>query len=77
MTVDADGSVLMRLYNACGDDRPHDIRIDLPVKSVTEVDLQGNEVSRPPYANHRLTVQMPRFGIRTYRMRWLELSEIE
>ena len=68
MTVDADGSVFMRLYNADGDDHTHDIRLDLPIASVTEVDLQGNEVSRPPYINKYRTVQMPRFGIRTYRL---------
>lgn len=68
MTVDADGSVLLRLFNADGDDRPHDILLDFPVTSVAEVDLQGNEVSRPSYNNHRLTIQMPRFGIRTYRL---------
>jgi len=68
MTVDADGSVLMRLFNADGDDSPHDIPLDLPIASVTEVDLKGNELSHPPYSNHRLTVQMPRFGIRTYRL---------
>ena len=68
MTVDADGSVLMRLYNANGDDRTHDIQLDFPIASVIEVDLQGNEVSRPSYDNHVLSVQMPRFGIRTYRL---------
>jgi alpha-mannosidase len=68
MTVDADGSVLMRLYNADGNERPHDIRVDIPIVSVAEVDLQGNEVARPAYDNHRFTVQMPRFGIRTYRL---------
>ena len=69
MTIDADGSVLMRLYNADGNERPHDIRLDIPIASVAEVDLQGNEVARPAYNNHRFTVQMPRFGIRTYRLR--------
>ena len=68
LTVDADGSVLLRLYNADGDDLPHDICIDLPITAVSEIDLRGNEVSRPPFSNHRLTVQMPRFGIRTYRL---------
>ena len=68
LTVDTDGSVLMRLYNADGDDRPHDIQLDFPVASIVEVDLRGNEVARPPYNNHRLTIQMPRFGIRTYRL---------
>lgn len=68
MTIDADGSVLMRLYNANGDNRPHDIRLDLPIASVTEVDLQGNEVFHPLFRNQRLTVQMPRYGIRTYRL---------
>ena len=68
MTVDADGSVLMRLYNADGNERPHDIRLDIPIASVAEVDLQGNEVACPAYDNHRFTVQMPRFGIRTYRL---------
>lgn len=69
MTVDADGSVLIRLYNADGDERPHDIRLDIAIASVAEVDLQGNEVARLAYNNHCLTVQMPRFGIRTYRLR--------
>ena len=68
MTVDADSSVLMRLFNADGDNSPHDIPLNLPIASVTEVDLQGNELSHPPYSNYRLTVQMPRFGIRTYRL---------
>lgn len=69
MTIDADGSVLLRLFNADGDDRPHDILLDFPVASVTEVDLRGNEVARPQFINRRLTVQMPRFGIRTYRLK--------
>ena len=68
LTVDADGSVLLRLYNADGDDLSHDICLDLPITAVSEIDLRGNEVSRPPFSNHRLTVQMPRFGIRTYRL---------
>jgi len=69
LTVDADGSVLLRLFNADGDEKAHDIQLDFPVVSVVEVDLQGNEVDRPKFENHRLTIQMPRFGIRTYRIR--------
>ena len=68
LTVDADGRVLLRLYNADGDNKLHDIQLDFPITSVVEVDLQGNEVARPSFNNHRLTVQMPRFGIHTYRL---------
>ena len=68
MTVDADGSVLLRLFNADGDEKAHDIQLDFPVVSVTEVDLQGKEMACPKFENNRLSVQMPRFGIRTYRI---------
>lgn len=69
LTVDEDGSLLLRLFNADGDDRPKEVAIGFSVASVTEVDLLGREVGRPSFANHRLTVQMPRFGIRTYRLK--------
>ncbi|MCR5851002.1 MAG: hypothetical protein K6G92_09895 [Bacteroidaceae bacterium] len=42
---------------------------DAGISDISEVDLRGVEVSRPSYSNYRLTVQMPRFGIRTYRLR--------
>ena len=68
-TVDGDGSLLLRLFNADGDAASHDISLNFPVASVAEVDLRGNKTGQPAFANGKLTVQMPRFGLRTYRVR--------
>ena len=68
LTVDDNGDVLLRLFNADGDSQPHDLPLGFKVKKVAEVDLQGQVVGTPSFANGRLTVQMPRFGVRTYRL---------
>ncbi len=69
LTVGEDGAVLMRLFNADGDTEAHQVALDFPVASVTEVDLQGHETGHPAFANGRLTVQMLRFGVRTYKIK--------
>lgn len=69
LTVADDGDVLLRLFNADGDARPHEVALGFPVASVVEVDLQGHETGRPKLADGRLTVQMPRFGVRTYKIK--------
>ena len=70
-TMDADGSVLLRLFNADGDDQPHAIPLNLPVKEIETVDLLGRPMKDESarMQDGKLNVQMPRFGIRTYKMR--------
>ena len=69
LTVSDDGDLLMRLFNADGDGGRHDVLVNFPVVSIAEVDLQGRETGRPAFADGRLSVQMPRFGLRTYKMK--------
>ena len=70
MQVLDDGSLLMRLFNADGNEEPTPIALHFKTKSVELVDLQGNHIEDCPISYEAgqslLTVQMPRFGIRTY-----------
>ena len=69
MQVEENGDLLMRLFNADGDGSPHDVKLGFSVSSVEEVDLQGNVIRQLPLNNQLLQVQMPRFGIRTYKIK--------
>ena len=87
MLVDENGDLLMRLFNADGDNTPHNIKLGFPVSSIEEIDLRGERIvldapanlsslilhpsseNAPLTSNQLLQVQMPRFGIRTYRIK--------
>lgn len=70
-TVDAEGCVLLRIFNADGDGQIHAIPLNLPVQEVEVVDLLGKPMDgeNAELQNGKLIVQMPRFGIRTYKIR--------
>ena len=66
-----EGDVVMRLFNAEGDERPCTIQLALPLAGVEEVDLKGDCVARPQWKSgadnvSRLKVSMPRFGLKTF-----------
>lgn len=72
ITNDGDG-YLVRFYNAVGNGAVQNIRIAADVASAVQVDLLGNEreivsVSHDNGAS-LLSVNMPRFAVRTYRIR--------
>lgn len=73
MQVADDGSLLMRLFNASGDDRPTQIALHFKTAFVELVDLQGIHLEDCPVSyiagQSLLTIQMPRFGIRTYKIK--------
>lgn len=72
MQVLDDGSLLMRLFNADGNDQPAQIPLSFEAKAIELIDLQGNHIEDCPVSHSAgqmlLTVQMPRFGIRTYKL---------
>ena len=64
------GGILVRIYNATGDDAAHELILDSLFSSVSEVDLRGNPVSDIPVRSdgdsRTVSVSMPRFGFRTF-----------
>ena len=74
MQITEDGSLLMRLFNACGDERPVQIPLHFRAAKVELVDLQDHHQADCPLTHSTgqtlFTVQMPRFGIRTYKIRF-------
>ncbi len=68
-----DGLLTLRLFNAEGDGRPRTVSLGAPVEDVEEIDLDGNTLASPEVRTRRgrtlLTVEMPRFGLKTYRLR--------
>ena len=64
--------VLLRLYNAEESNKPLDLKIHFPVKRMEEVQLTGEVVSniavRQSSGTGEATLQIPPYGIRTYRL---------
>lgn len=64
------GKILLRLFNAEGNDTPQTITFNIPLAGVEEVDLSGNPLEQQKIKTHgqtsELTVSMPRFGIKTF-----------
>lgn len=61
--------ILLRLFNADGNAEPHDIPLRTAAKEICEVDLNGNVLRSIPIVDEKIRVQMPRYGIRTYRIK--------
>ncbi|MDR1743958.1 MAG: alpha-mannosidase [Dysgonamonadaceae bacterium] len=65
-----DGKIVLRLFNADGDNTARKITFALSLLSVKEIDLNGNVIERKKLEKHSgktdITVSMPRFGIRTF-----------
>lgn len=71
--AEANGDLTLRLFNASGDDDPQTVRLGFLVSALTEVQLSGREIGavscRSTASGTTFTVQMPRFGIKTIRVR--------
>lgn len=67
-----DEGLVVRLFNASGDDSPAKVRFGFDVESAEETDLRGNAIRTLPAVRRKgaaeMEVSMPRFGIRTYRI---------
>ena len=65
-----EGKIVLRLFNAEGDNAQRKITLGMPLSSVEEVDLNGNCVERKKInicsGKTEMTVSMPRFGLKTF-----------
>ncbi len=66
-------NVIVRLFNAEGDGTPQKVTFNFPFSGIDEVDLNGGIISENVgrSANNNITVSMPRFGIKTYKVKRL------
>lgn len=66
-------NIIVRLFNAEGNDRPQDVTFNFPVKDVEEVDLKGNTLElkkiKTLSGKNIMDVSIPRFGLKTFRIR--------
>lgn len=64
------GRIILRLFNAEGNDKLQKIVFDMPLSGVEEVDLNGQCIERKKIKIHagksEMTISMPRFGIKTF-----------
>jgi alpha-mannosidase len=71
VTTDGD-SYLVRLFNAEGDGTAQTVSVAAEVTAAAQVDLLGNKVDdinvTRSNGNSQLSVSMPRFGVKTYRL---------
>lgn len=70
--VDND-NILVRLYNAEGDNSLQKVSFGFPVSRIDEVDLNG-KILRPVMVNKtasgsEISISMPRFGLKTFRIK--------
>ena len=67
-----DKAIILRLYNAEENDTPLPVQFHFPVKKIEEVQLNGQLVSEIPISfsagQSAITLQIPPYGIRTYRL---------
>ncbi|MDR2953902.1 MAG: alpha-mannosidase [Prevotella sp.] len=67
--VKAEGNdLLVRLFNAEGSDSLEKITFNFPVKAIHQVELNGKAVSTLKMNKNSISISMPRFGIRTFRI---------
>lgn len=66
------GGIVVRLYNAAGDASPRIVRLGTAMSGVEEIDLNGNTLARYDLRTSgkeaQFDVQMPRFGLKTFRL---------
>ena len=58
-------NILIRLFNAEGDDSKKKLTFGFPIISVEEVDLNGNMITKNTLDKNSVSLSMPRFGIKT------------
>lgn len=65
-----DGKVMVRLFNAEGDNVLRKIAFSMPLSEVEEVDLNGKCIEKKKISKRRgkseISISMPRFGIRSF-----------
>ncbi len=70
--IQGDG-VLLRLFNAAGDDALKKVDLNFPVAQVEEVDLNGKVLGKPVVkgtaSGMEMQVSMPRFALKTFLIR--------
>ena len=77
----ADGSLMLRIFNAEGTDGPHVIMLAFPIKKIMETDLNGAEQHEVDWegiwlgndkkqekAGGKFILSMPRFGFKTFKI---------
>ena len=60
-----DGGVLVRFYNASGDENPQEVIVNEDFAKAVEVDLLGNEIKEIELKDGKMELSMPRFAFRT------------
>jgi alpha-mannosidase len=67
-----DDDIIVRLFNADGDNAPQTIKFGTPLSKVEEIDLNGNTVAgihtTSTKAGTELELKMPRFGLKTLKL---------
>ena len=65
---EGDEYLILRVFNNESDGQPVQIKFNFPVKSCTEIALNGKKQAVHPVENNRISVSIPRFGIKTFRI---------
>lgn len=60
-----DDNILIRFFNAEGDESIRKITFGFPIADIKEVDLNGNTISTKVMDNKSVSISMPRFGLKT------------
>lgn len=60
-----DDNILIRFFNAEGDGSIRRIAFGFPVAKIKEVDLNGNTISKKVIDKNKVSISMPRFGLKT------------
>lgn len=62
-------NILIRFFNAEGDNKGRKLTFGFPVAAVEEVDLNGNTIAKKTLDKKSISLTMPRFGIKTLRIK--------
>lgn len=68
---DNDQALIIRIFNSESDEKPLQIHFQFPVKSCTEIALNGDIQSAYPIKNNSIRISIPHFGIKTFRIQKL------
>ncbi|MDR2920442.1 MAG: alpha-mannosidase [Tannerella sp.] len=63
--IEDNGHILIRFFNSEGDESVRRVSFGFPVTNVTEVDLNGNTITKIATNEKSVSLSMPRFGIKT------------
>lgn len=72
ITNDDDGNLFIRIFNAENDNKPVELAFDFPVKSVSEIELNGEEKQKMSFEKRKnfsvINTALPQFGIKTFKI---------